>query len=141
MNRRLWFAVLLAAALIARSADAYRTRHREIKVVKGKPPVEFTGTIKQILTNTLPYQIIVDGSSNSGVKDAPKGKVAFDVQATCRIESDGGKETGSFADLKTGKRIAVSYIEEVGTHFEAETIRLDPPADTKAAKTDTKKKK
>jgi hypothetical protein len=142
MKSKFRFGVLLiiAAIIAAGSAGAAsKGKLRKGEIVKGKPAILFVGEIKQIVTNTLPFQIVVDGTSNSSVKDPPKGSVTFDVQASCRIKSDGGKTTGKFSDLQKGQRIAISYAEEVGSHFAAQAIDLDAPA--APAKTETKKKK
>ena len=132
------FLVIALFVLEAASTGLAATRNRKLAVVKGKPPVEFVGTIKQIITNSLPYQITVDGSSNSDSKDAPKGSVTFDVQASCHIKAGGGK-SGSFGDLKVDQRVGLSYALEAGKHFQATTIDLDAPA--APAKADVPKKK
>jgi hypothetical protein len=94
-------------------------------VVRGKPPVEFTGAITSVATNTLPYEITVKGSSNSNQRNAPKGTATFEIASACRIKNADGS-AGSFGDLATGRSIGISYSRGIGGAYEANAIDLNP---------------
>ena len=142
-NQTALFLVLAFVLFIsAGTASAYnRSRTTKGTITKGKPAVAFTGTVKEIITNSLPYQIVVDGASNSDSKDAPKkGSVTFDVQGSCHIKASGGS-SGNFSDIKVGERIGISYSGgRDGGKYQAHSIDLDPKADTSTKDTAAKKK-
>ena len=119
----------------AAPVNAYWSRNRTIKPKEGKPAVAFTGTVKQIITNALPYKIVVDGSSNATGPDAPKGSVTFDVQATCNIMKSEGTGAGTFADIKVGQKVSVGFFAEGAGQFEAQSVTLTAkPATSKKSK-------
>lgn len=129
--------VLATAAIVfcaAMPAAAYNNRNRTVKPPEPKPAVAFTGTVKQVITNSLPYKIVVDGKSNSSNKNAPKGSVTFDVQGTCQINKGDGSGTGKFSDIQIGQTVAISYSSEGTAQYSAQSINLSAkPATTSSA--------
>ena len=130
--------IALGGAFFVAGTGPAAARSRTLKpvITKGKPAIEFSGSITEV--NATARQITVSGSSNDEKKDAPTGTVVFNVSPSCFIKSSTG-QSGSFNDLQSGKSVAISYALEANKHYGARSIRLDPAEP--AADTPTKKKK
>ena len=114
-----------------------RSRGRAKPVVtKGKPAIEYTGTITDV--NAAGHQITVSGSSNGGSKGAPGGSAVFEVDPACFIQGVGG-HSGSFSDLQAGQSVSISYSSGLGEHLNAKSIRTAAAAPASAQTTGKKK--
>ena len=153
--------LLCAGLLSAEAGNAQRQQHD--KADAHKSSAEFVGKITEVVTDSAPVMLVVDGALESAaeptttvpVKKAgkasakgaeAKGKMHFKLDALCVIKALGGGH-GKAGDLQKGERITITFTTQAsqssGTDYIAHTIEILSPPETapeKPAKGGKKKK-